>query len=111
LQTLDAALRRDPFPPLWAWEVRGSALYGLHRYEEALESYHKVDIDYYWMPAFLAACYAQLGRAEEAQRAIADYLKCIPDATVTGFRRRFHSGSVQWREHLAEGLRLAGLPD
>jgi TolB-like protein len=111
LAALDSAIRRDPFPPIWAWEVRGSVLYRLERYEEALAAYRKVDLDYYWMPAFLAACYAQLGRAEEAAHALADFRKVRPEVTLGNLDQMICYASRNWLAAMTEGLRKAGLPE
>jgi tetratricopeptide (TPR) repeat protein len=85
LQSLDAALQRDPFPPMWAWEIRGSVLYQLRRYEEAIAAYRKVDASYFWMPAFLAASYAQAGQVENARQALSEFLTMKPGVTVGTF--------------------------
>src|SRR5262245_869465 len=55
LQCLDLAMQRDPFPPAWAWEVRGSVLYQLKRYDEAIAAYLRVGEHPFWVPALLAA--------------------------------------------------------
>jgi TolB-like protein/DNA-binding SARP family transcriptional activator len=111
LRSLDAALQRDPFPPMWAWEVRGSILYGLKRYEEAIAAYRKVDTGYFWMPAFLAACYAQAGQVEDAKQALAEFLKIKPGVTVRNLDNILLSTWGNWRSHVLDGLRKAGLPE
>jgi adenylate cyclase len=109
LQHLDAALRRDPFPPVWAWEVRGSVLYRLARYEEALAAYQKIDNDYFWIPGFIAACYGQLGRRQEAEHALADFHKVSPGTTVATIDGLFPYVGRTWLKQLIDGLRKAGL--
>jgi len=111
LRSLDAALQRDPFPPMWAWEVRGSVLYGLKRYEEAIAAYRNVDADYFWMPAFLAASYAQAGQVENARRALAEFLRVRPGVTVGNYDKILLSPWSNWRDHVLDGLRKAGLPE
>jgi hypothetical protein len=39
---LDAAMLRDPFPPIWFWRIRGTCLFDLERYEEAVSAFHHV---------------------------------------------------------------------
>jgi TolB-like protein len=111
LQILDAALQRDPFPPTWAWEIRGSVLYCLKRYEEAIAAYRKVDAGYSWMPAFLAASYAQAGQMENARRALSEFLTLKPGVTRGNFDKALLSTSGKWRAHVLDGLRKAGLPE
>lgn len=117
LQSLDSALQRDPFPPKWAWEIRGSVLYQLRRYEEAIAAYQKVDASYFWMPAFLAASYAQVGQMESARQALSEFLKLKPGATLGTFERLTRSawgnrrGHVLGRSNVLDGLRKAGLPE
>ena len=110
LRSLDAALQRDPFPPTWAWEIRGSALYRLKRYEEAIAAYRKVDAGYFWMPAFLAASYAQAGQMENARRALAEFLKMKPGVTLGNVDTLLYA-RCNWRDHVLDGLRKAGLPE
>jgi TolB-like protein len=111
LQALDEAMRRDPFPPTWAWEVRGSVLYQLKRYEEAAAAYSKVGRDYFWMPAYLAASYAQAGQRERAAASLRQFLSVKPDITCSTFSQFHRYGSGAWRAHILEGLRKAGLPE
>jgi TolB-like protein/Flp pilus assembly protein TadD len=111
LEQLDAAMRRDPYPPVWAWEVRGSVLYRLQRYEEALAAFQKVDTDFYWIPAFIAACYGQLGRKPEAERALAKFRKLKPDMTIATIDGLFPYVGDDWLAQLVDGLRKAGFPE
>lgn len=111
LRSLDSAFQRDPFPPTWAWEIRGSVLYQLKRYEEAIAAFHKVDADYLWMPAFLAASYAQAGQMENARRALAGFLKLKPGVTLGNFDKLILCTWDNWHRHVLDGLRKAGLPE
>ena len=85
-------------------------LYQLKRYEEAAAAYSKVGRDYFWMPAYLAASYAQAGQSERAAAALRQFLSAKPDMTCSAFGRfhRYGSGSGA---HILEGLRKAGLPE
>jgi adenylate cyclase len=111
LRALDQAMRRDPFPPTWAWEIRGSVLYQMKRYEEAVAAYSKVGRDYFWMPAFLAASYAQAGQMENAAAALRQFLSVKPSITCSTFDRALWRGSGTWRAHIVDGMRKAGLPE
>jgi TolB-like protein/Flp pilus assembly protein TadD len=111
LKTLDNALQRDPYPPTWAWEVRGGVLYQLKRYDEAINAYLKVGADPYWMPGLLAAAYAQSGQLNNARVEIATLLKRKPDATVKTFRELAIFVDPSLTDHFLDGLRKAGLPE
>ena len=83
------------------------------RYEEALHWARKsVQRKVNWRVghAALVSSLAQLGRVEEAKKALADYIEAIPEATISGLRRLpfKHQGDA---ERMAEGLRIAGLPE
>jgi TolB-like protein/Flp pilus assembly protein TadD len=111
VEVLDAAIHRDPFPPQWLWEVRAIALMQARRYEEAIRALGRMSDPYVWDHAYLAACYARLGRAAEARAAAAEVLRLDPQFTV----RRY--GEIEWfknpadHEHLLDGMRMAGLPE
>ena len=111
LQCLDVAMQRDPYPPTWVWEVRGGVLYQLKRYDEAIAAYLKVGSGPYWMPALLAAAYAQAGQLDNARRELATLLKIKPDATLGTFAALAISDDPRRIDHFLDGLRKAGLPE
>jgi len=111
IRLLDAAMQRDPYPPAWIWEVRGSVLYQLKRYEEAIAAYLKAGPQPYWMPGLLAAAYAQLGQSENARKAVAAMLKIKPDCVLGTFARLAIHIDPRKREHILDGLRKAGVPE
>ena len=43
LDILDIAMRRDPFPPAWYWEIRGVALLHARRYEDVINSISRMN--------------------------------------------------------------------
>src|SRR4029077_14189426 len=67
LRCLDLALQRDPYPPIWIWEVRGETLYFLKRYNEAIAAFRNVRTKYFWTPMILAATFAQSGQLADAR--------------------------------------------
>jgi len=112
LKVLDAALLRDPFPPVWFWEVRGSALFLLGRYEEAISYYQKAG-DHFFIHAFLAAAYAHLDRMEDARTAVDKALSKRSDITLPLMTSEIkfpfvHRASL---ERFAFGFRKAGFPE
>jgi adenylate cyclase len=103
------AMRINPYHPEWYWTSLGRVLYVARRYSDAIEAYSRKANPPTWVLSRLAACYAQLGRGEEAAQAAAEILRREPKFTISGQR------SISWGhrdlEHLREGMRKAGLPD
>ena len=79
------------------------------RYGDAIEAYKRKANPQTWVLSRLAACYAQLGRMEEAAQAAAEILRLKPDFTISG--QRTASWGPADLEHLREGMRKAGLPE
>jgi TolB-like protein len=111
LQCLDLAMERDPYPPAWVWEVRGTVLYDLRRYDEAIAAYLKVGEEPYWMPALLAAAYAQAGQLENARRQLAQLQSIRPDVTLDTFATLAIYEDRRLTDHFLDGLRKAGMSD
>jgi TolB-like protein len=111
LRYLDLMLERDPYPPAYIWEVRGQALYFLKRYEEAISALRNMRAEHYWKPMFLAATFAQLGQSVDASSALASLRKAKPNASLDSISQRLAYADPAMRDHLLEGLRMAGLPE
>jgi tetratricopeptide (TPR) repeat protein len=103
------AMRLNPYHPEWYWVDLGSVLYAAKRYEDAIESFKKRIRPQAWVLSRLAACYAQLGRMEEAKKAAAEVMKKNPNFTVS--RQRTGGWHLQSVAHLREGMIKAGLPE
>jgi adenylate cyclase len=110
LQVLEMALLREPLPPTWFWEVRGSALFLLSRYEDAITSYRKAGTEHYFIHAFLAAAYALSGQSDSARREVAEALRIRPDLSVS-LLDKFPFADRPSLEHYITGFRLAGFPE
>jgi TolB-like protein len=111
LRAVEAAMRRDPFPPTWIWEVRFYALYHLKRYEEAIAALRNMSTFPFWYHCYLAVAYAQAGRIEEARRAVALFLAERPDFTIAvAAAVEPYADETLWT-HWREGLRKAGMPE
>jgi adenylate cyclase len=110
LRALDAAQQCDPFPPTWVSETRGQTLYCLGRFAEAIVAFRSVRPQHYWVPGFIAACYANMDRMEEAHRELDLFLKGRPGATIGLLAKRL-SMAGEMRERLLAGFRKAGLPE
>ena len=114
LAAVDIALRLSPHDPqLFLWlALRGSALYLLGRYQEAVAAAEE-SRSLRWFcraPRVLAASYGQLGMLAEARRAVAELLAREPaEKTIADVICRFKRAAD--RAHYAQGLRKAGLPE
>ena len=111
IELVEKAQRLNPAAPRWyAWNL-GIALYLARRYEDAVTAFRKGrplgDVAYRW----LAAAYAQLGREQDAKAAAEEYLKLTPDFSIARHLEMLHFRRAEDREHYAEGLRKAGLPE
>ena len=112
-----AHLRLDPFAVPVARGFLGLAYYMLRRYPEALAPIREfVSRSPNHMPGrvWLIATYAQLGRLEQARAEAAELLRIFPGWTLSGrlmkaMAHRYHH--AEDFEHLADGLRKAGLPE
>jgi TolB-like protein len=104
------AMRLNPLHPEWYWSMLAIGLYAARRYEEALEAYRRIAVwKKPWHLARLAACYAQLGRLDEARAQAAEVLRLDPDfrlSNVKLFYRNLADAEISF-----EGMRKAGLPD
>ena len=103
------AMRLYPYHPEWYWIDLGIVLYMARRYEDAIEAYRHRTKPGYWVLSRLAACYAQMGRMEEAAVAAAQVLKLKPDFSVAALRRA--GWGTAESQHVKDGMRKAGLPE
>jgi adenylate cyclase len=108
---VERARRLNPAAPHWyTWNL-GIAYYLARRYDDAVTALRRGRplgaMAYRW----LAASYAQLGREVEAKAAAEEYLKRTPDFSLASHLEMVHFQHTEDREHYAEGLRKAGLPE
>jgi TolB-like protein/class 3 adenylate cyclase len=110
LQSLEAAMQRDPYSPTWLWEVRSNALFHLKRYDEAVAALRTMSTFQFWHYAHFAAAYAHAGRPDDARRELTTFLKARPDATIALVAAAEPYAEQALLDHLLNGLRKAGLP-
>ena len=115
------AMRLNPLAPDNCLFPIGIAEYVAGRYEEALAAFGKTRGWGLLRPAWIAACYAQLGRDAQARAAAAEVRAIAPsDPSVPGEDdverwRAYWSRLMQFEDpndwtRFLEGLRKAGLP-
>jgi adenylate cyclase len=108
LRYLDLAIGRDPFPPSWIWEIRGTVLLFSKRYEEAITAFQKAPIENFFTHALLASAYAWAGQNENARHEVALARAGKPDLAVSFFATAPYADEAH-RKHIMDGLRIAGL--
>ena len=112
LEHLRDARRMDPyFGPSWYWPTLGVAQFVLRRYTEALADFDRSAPSGADKPAIMAGCCAKLGQVERARELVAHCLAIQPEATIGNVVAAIVFKEAGDREHLAECLRLAGMPD
>jgi adenylate cyclase len=114
------AMRLNPLVPDNCLVAIGIAEYAGERYEEALAAFGMAKGWGLIRPAFIAACYAQLGRDAQAQAAVAEVRELIPGDPSTPDEGNLERWRAYWSRLLKfedpknqtryfEGLRKAGL--
>ena len=111
ISLVERAQRLNPAAPHWySWNL-GIACYLARRYDDAVTALRRGRplgaMAYRW----LAASYAQLGREQDAKAAAEEYLKRTPDFSLANHLEMLHFQHAADREHYADGLRKAGLPE
>jgi adenylate cyclase len=104
------AMRLNPHHPEWYWSMLAIGLYAARRYEEALDAYRRIAVwKKPWHLARLAACYAQLGRLDEARAQAAEVLRLDPEFRLSNVKLFYRNPADA--ENSFEGMRKAGLPE
>jgi adenylate cyclase len=109
LRALDEAMRRDPYPASWLWEIRFRALYHLQHYPEAIAALGNIGVPNAWHHGYLAASLAQAGQIEEAQAEFALFRAGVAGASPALVAAAEPYSEAALLDQLIEGLHLAGL--
>ena len=106
------AIRVNPLDPSMALQGLGQVYCKTGRYEEAiplLKQAIRNRPQMFQAHLELAACYAGLGKEEEARAAAAEVLKMNPKFTVEGLAKLMQLKDKALKERYLENLRKAGL--
>ena len=114
IEALQEAMRLNPRYPVLYHVFYGRALFNLHRYDQAIAHLERVRTA---MPgnanaiAHTAACYAALGRMDDADETVTEVLRASPRFTMRHARRHVPYAIADEQEHFLSHLAAAGLPD
>ena len=110
IQMVDHALQLNPNCPGYFYFAGCWNAYRQGKYEEVLEHVARVNMPkYFHVPAMQTAALGQLGRREEAQKALENLLALRPDFAMTARQEYAKWYDPEHIEHLVDGLRKAGL--
>ena len=102
----------DPFfAPKWYWGSVGNAHFAMHQYDDAIVAFARSPATRIWGPAYLAACYALTGDIDLSKHQAAEVLRLMPEFSISRYVPKELYRLSSDREHLADGLRKAGLPE
>ncbi|HEV2097604.1 MAG TPA: winged helix-turn-helix domain-containing tetratricopeptide repeat protein [Stellaceae bacterium] len=107
-------MRQDPFPPPIYFSYLGNACYLTGDYDAAFNTLRtgmEKMPGYRAIPVWLAAAAAQSGHDEDAHTTAALVLQLAPKFTIAGWLRHIAFDRQADADHLATGLRKAGLPE
>ena len=109
-QMVESAMKLNPNYPGWFQLAVSANAYRQGKYEEAMEALVRANMPgYFHTHAALAACLGQLGRREEARKALQDLLALRPDFAAAARQEYTKWYGPEVIEHLMDGLRKAGL--
>lgn len=107
-----AAKLLDPFfDTVWYYPALGGACFHARRYDEAIAALSRSSTMFFWGHAYLAACYAVIGKEDRARICAAEVLRLVPDFSSTRYTEKEPFKRAADRQQLLDGLRKAGLPE
>lgn len=105
------AMQLDPLAADSRAHLLGRAMFGAGQYADAIAAFKRIGSprpDHY---ADMAACYARLGRTEDARACTAKVLEMRPDFSAGSYVKRRALFEASDRDHLRDALIEAGLPE
>ena len=112
IEELEKAMRLNPKYPEMYHAHYGRALFNLRRYDDAIVPLEKIRTS---QPgngnavALTAACYAALGRMEDARSAVEEVRRANPNYTLEYVRRHIPFARAEDLSHFIDNLEAAGL--
>ena len=110
IEWFELARRVDPhFDATWYWNLLGATYFNARRYDEAVTALEHIPNPPMWVKAYAAASHAMAGRIDAAKEIAALLAKDAPDFSAETLVLREPYKNLADLEHLAAGLRKAGL--
>ena len=104
------AMRLNPIEAESYCDYLGLALFTARRYEEAIQALQVESDPKFYNYVWLAACYAQLGKLDEARALAARALALEPQLTLERMARMEPLRDPADMEHWIAAMRLSGIP-
>jgi tetratricopeptide (TPR) repeat protein len=112
LEYLKEAKSMDPFfNPSWYWAYVGIGRFVVRQYEEAIACFTRASSTPYWLQTYLSACCAQAGKHNEARQHALEVVRQVPEFSLNRFATKEPFRLSKDRQHLLDGLHMAGLPE
>jgi adenylate cyclase len=108
---VEEGFRLNPNPGNWYFSSLGFAYFCARRYEDAVATLGKTENVPMMANRWLAASLSYLGREAEAKAAAKAYLERYPDFKLSKHLKTTYFKHARDREHYAEGLRMAAMPE
>ncbi|MGH6830719.1 MAG: tetratricopeptide repeat protein, partial [Methylocella sp.] len=110
IRWFELARRVDPyFDATWYWNLLGAAYFNARRYDDAVAAFLRTPNPPVWVKGYTAASHALAGRIEFACELAATLAQDAPDFSAEALVRKEPYKNPADLEHLADGLRKAGL--
>lgn len=107
---VESAMQLNPNFPGYFYFARCWGSYRLGKYEDTLEALARANMpDYFHVPAIRAAALGQLGRQDEARKAVQHLLTLRPDFATAARQEYTKWYDEEHVEQVIDGLRKAGL--
>jgi adenylate cyclase len=103
------SMRLDPHGSAGRSHLLGYALYGQHKYADALEAFSQLSSPSLTQVAFTTAAYGQLGARESANENAERLLQLEPDFDIAQFAAKLPYVRDADRNNISDGLEKAGL--
>jgi len=99
------------FDPTWYWQTRGIVHFVARRYDKSIADFAHGPFVTLLAQAYAAACYAHMDRIDRAREVVAEILAARPGFSVAQHLKIEPYKRQADIDHLAAGLRKAGLPE
>jgi len=102
------AMRLNPYHPERFWHHLGRAYFVMQEYDEAIDAFSRISSPDFAIHAFLAACHAMKGDADEAAAHRSETLKQNPEFNIEDYLATLHYFNSRDRDHHRNALKKAG---